>query len=86
MTMNITNNAIAHGVLCNFTPSYENGTLPRPLRCTGGKFNEITLDVSCLARRPLLAYKWKSYGIVLRTPRPTSNRKHFFPKPNVVIS
>jgi hypothetical protein len=46
LKLNITNNAISHEITCNFLPTYEVPDLPSPLRCTGGKFNEITLDLT----------------------------------------
>lgn len=47
MHLTITNNAIDHKVTCDLSPPQTEGSLPTgPLRCTGGKFNEITLDVN----------------------------------------
>jgi hypothetical protein len=52
LSLNITNNAISHTVKCGFTSSYNNYNLPAVLRCTGGDFNEITLDVSWSGAAP----------------------------------
>jgi hypothetical protein len=52
LSLNITNNKISQTVKCSFTPSYNNYNLPAVLRCTGGDFNEITLDVSWSGAAP----------------------------------
>ncbi|KAK7216036.1 hypothetical protein V2G26_004039 [Clonostachys chloroleuca] len=50
--LKVTNNAIAHEVACDFTPSYGSSSPPSPLRCTGGEFNEIILDVTLTGTAP----------------------------------
>ncbi|KAF2000631.1 hypothetical protein P154DRAFT_619886 [Amniculicola lignicola CBS 123094] len=48
--LDVTNNAISHKVTCDFTPKKETSpytpNIPIPFRCTGGNFNEITLEVT----------------------------------------
>lgn len=46
LTLNITNNAISHEVTCSFSPTNDVADVPTPLRCIGGQFNEITLDLT----------------------------------------
>ena len=55
LSLNVTNNAIAHTVQCAFTPTYGNYNLPTPLRCTGGDFDQITLDVTWTGAAPTAA-------------------------------
>lgn len=52
LSLNVTNNAISYSVHCGFTPSSDRPNLPSVLRCAGGNFNEITLDVSWSGAAP----------------------------------
>ncbi|ORY02169.1 hypothetical protein BCR34DRAFT_88121 [Clohesyomyces aquaticus] len=57
LKLNVTNNAIDHELTCNFDSSHGYYELPAPLRCTGGKFKEITLDVALTGTAPNLDLK-----------------------------
>ena len=72
--LNVTNNAISHEVLCSFAADPSNdGILPNPLRCTGGKFNEITLDVAWSGAAPNLSVKIEELWYCLEHPETNVN-------------
>lgn len=77
--LTVTNNAIDHNVVCDFTPSYDIHDLPSPLRCTGGEFNEITLDVTLTGTAPLFELKIEQLWYCLENP--TENAK-----PSVIVA
>jgi hypothetical protein len=66
--LNVTNNAIAHTVRCSFTPTYDNVNIPSVIRCTGGDFNEITLDVSWSGAAPKFNLKVEELWYCLENP------------------
>ncbi|KAJ4288499.1 hypothetical protein N0V90_011735 [Kalmusia sp. IMI 367209] len=68
LSLTVTNNAISHTVKCSFTPSYNNYNLPNVLRCTGGNFNEITLDVSWSGVAPNFNLKVEELWYCLENP------------------
>lgn len=68
LNLTVTNNAISHKVSCGFKPSYNNYNLPSPLRCTGGNFNEITLDVTLTGAAPNFALKVEELWYCLENP------------------
>ncbi|OAG03828.1 uncharacterized protein CC84DRAFT_1249207 [Paraphaeosphaeria sporulosa] len=73
LSLNVTNNAISHTVGCGFTPSYNNYDLPSVLRCTGGNFNEITLDVSWSGAAPNFNLKVEQLWYCLDNPKANVN-------------
>ncbi|KAF1962237.1 hypothetical protein CC80DRAFT_569993 [Byssothecium circinans] len=79
LKLNVTNNAISHEVLCNFSPTYENTDIPQPLRCTGGSFNEITLDVTWTGTAPNFEVKVEELWYCLENPA-TNN------SPSVIVA
>jgi hypothetical protein len=66
--LKVTNNAIAHEVACDFTPSYGSSFPPSPLRCTGGEFNEIALDVTLTGTAPDFDLKIEQLWYCLENP------------------
>ncbi|KAK6849100.1 hypothetical protein PG995_012933 [Apiospora arundinis] len=68
LTLNVTNNVIQHEVACSYTPKYDDFSIPSPLRCTGGKFNEITLDVSWSGVAPDFTLKIEELWYCLENP------------------
>ncbi|KFY31163.1 hypothetical protein V493_01339 [Pseudogymnoascus sp. VKM F-4281 (FW-2241)] len=69
VNINVTNNAIDHEVTCSFTPNYDNNyKIPYPLRCTGGEFNEITLDITLSGAVPNLDIKVEEVWYCLEDP------------------
>jgi hypothetical protein len=79
LNFNVTNNAIAHEVSCSFTPTYNNYSPPSPLRCTGGKFNEITLDVSWSGTASAFNLKVEELWYCLENPTKNVN-------PSVIVA
>lgn len=68
LSLNVTNNAIEYEVACSHTPKYDDFSIPSPLRCTGGKFNEITLDVSWSGVAPDFTLKIEELWYCLENP------------------
>ena len=68
LNLKVTNNVIDHGVSCSFTPTYQNYVPPSPLRCTGGEFNEITLDVTFTGIAPNFGLKVEQLWYCLENP------------------
>lgn len=68
LNLNVTNNAINHEVNCIFTPGYNNYVPSYPLRCTGGEFNEITLDITLTGALPNLDIKVEEVWYCLEDP------------------
>ncbi|KAL5410010.1 hypothetical protein PMIN04_010813 [Paraphaeosphaeria minitans] len=79
LCLNITNNAISHTVECSFKPSYNNYNLPSALRCTGGNFSEITLDVSWSGAAPDFNLKVEELWYCLENPETND-------KPTVIVA
>jgi len=79
LTLNVTNNAISHEVQCAFTPTYNNWNIPTPLRCTGGNFNEITLDITWSGSGPNNQLKIEELWYCLENPK-TNN------SPTVIVA
>ncbi|KAF2690728.1 hypothetical protein K458DRAFT_426178 [Lentithecium fluviatile CBS 122367] len=79
LKLNVTNNAIAHEVLCSFTPTYNNINPPNPLRCTGGSFNEITLEVTWTGAAPNFQLKVEELWYCLEKPLTNA-------KPSVIVA
>lgn len=73
LNLNVTNNAIDHKVTCNFTPEYDNYAPSYPLRCTGGNFNEITLDITLTGTVPNLDIKIEEVWYCLENPSTNAN-------------
>jgi len=73
LKLNVTNKAISHEVACNFVASYGHEKLPSTLRCTGGNFNEITLDVSWSGSAPNFGLKVEELWYCLEKPLTNSN-------------
>ncbi|KAF2122998.1 hypothetical protein BDV96DRAFT_639549 [Lophiotrema nucula] len=73
LKLNVTNNAISHEVLCSFTPTYYDISIPNPLRCTGGNFNEITLDVRWSGTAPDFSLKVEELWYCLENPATNAN-------------
>lgn len=69
----VTNNAIDHEVTCTFTPEYDNYAPSYPLRCTGGNFNEITLDITLTGTVPNLDIKVEEVWYCLENPSTNVN-------------
>jgi hypothetical protein len=65
----VTNNAISHEVQCVFVPTHTNANFPTPLRCTGGNFNEITLDVTWTGAAPNFQLKVEEIWYCLENPK-----------------
>lgn len=69
LNFTVTNQAINYPVSCSFTPSYDTGHVPpSPLRCTGGHFNEITLDVTWSGSAPNFNLKIEQVWYCLEHP------------------
>ncbi|KAF2468360.1 uncharacterized protein BDR25DRAFT_373427 [Lindgomyces ingoldianus] len=68
LKLNITNNAISHTVACIFEPGYYDPYPPSTLRCAGGKFNEITLDVTWTGVAPDFGLKVEELWYCLENP------------------
>ncbi|KAK7967188.1 uncharacterized protein PG986_001465 [Apiospora aurea] len=68
LSLNVTNNAIEYEVACSHTPKYNDFDIPSPLRCTGGKFNDITLDVSWSGTAPDFTLKIEELWYCLENP------------------
>ncbi|KFY30076.1 hypothetical protein V494_08283 [Pseudogymnoascus sp. VKM F-4513 (FW-928)] len=68
LNLNVTNNAIDHKVTCSFTPTYDSYAPSYPLRCTGGEFNEITLDITLTGAAPNLDIKVEEVWYCLENP------------------
>ncbi|KFZ10553.1 hypothetical protein V502_08062 [Pseudogymnoascus sp. VKM F-4520 (FW-2644)] len=68
LNLNVTNNAIDHEVTCSFTPAYDNYIPSYPLRCTGGEFNEITLDITLSGAVPNLDIQVEEVWYCLEDP------------------
>lgn len=73
LSLNVTNNAIDHQVNCSFTPEYGSYAPPYPLRCTGGEFNEITLDITLTGVVPNLDIKVEEVWYCLENPSTNVN-------------
>lgn len=73
LNLTVTNNAIEHEVSCGFVPDYNNALPPTPLRCTGGNFNEITLDVSLTGSAPNFGLKVEELWYCLENPKMNVN-------------
>ncbi|OAL53225.1 hypothetical protein IQ07DRAFT_585167 [Pyrenochaeta sp. DS3sAY3a] len=73
LSFDITNNAIAHSVVCKYVPSYENPNLPQTLRCTGGNFNEITLDATWTGTPSNFTLKIEELWYCLENPKTNNN-------------
>ncbi|RDL38078.1 Uncharacterized protein BP5553_05511 [Venustampulla echinocandica] len=69
LNFKVKNNAIEHEVACSFTPSYEKFLPPSPLRCTGGGFNNITLDVTFTGQAPNFELKVEELWYCLENPK-----------------
>ena len=84
LNLTVTNNVISHNVKCSFTPTYDNGfKLPSPLRCTGGKFNEITLDVTWSGSAPNFNVKIEQLWYCLENPATNVNPTEIIATGNV---
>ncbi|KAF2704786.1 hypothetical protein K504DRAFT_506752 [Pleomassaria siparia CBS 279.74] len=73
LRLNVTNNAISHEVTCSFDPDRGHASLPNPLRCTGGNFNEITLDVTWTGTAPNFDLKVEELWYCLEKPEANVN-------------
>lgn len=73
LNLNVTNNAIDHQVNCSFTPEYDSYAPSYPLRCTGGEFNEITLDITLTGVVPNLDIKVEEVWYCLENPSTNVN-------------
>lgn len=73
LKLNVTNNAIDHEVTCSFTPDYINYAPSYPFRCTGGEFNEITLDITLTGTVPNLDIKVEEVWCCLENPSTNAN-------------
>jgi hypothetical protein len=69
----VKNNAINYEITCSFIPTYENYLPPSPLRCTGGNFNEITLDVTITGTSPNFGLKIEQLWYCLESPSTNVN-------------
>lgn len=68
LSLNVTNHAIQYEVGCSYTPKYDDFDIPSPLRCTGGEFNEIALDVSWSGTAPDFTLKIEELWYCLESP------------------
>ncbi|PVI02588.1 hypothetical protein DM02DRAFT_701397 [Periconia macrospinosa] len=82
----VDNNAISHSVLCDFSARGHRGNLPSPLRCTGGSFNEITLDVTLSGTAPNFSLKVEELWYCLENPLTNVNPSVIVASGNVSIS
>jgi len=73
LKLKVSNNVISHDVQCSFVPEWEKYNLPVPLRCTGGNFNEITLDVSWTGSAPDFTLKIEQLWYCLENPKTNVN-------------
>lgn len=73
LNLNVTNNAINHEVSCSFTPKYDEFAPSYPFRCTGGEFNEITLDITLTGTVPNLDIKVEEVWYCLENPSTNVN-------------
>lgn len=71
LSLNVTNNAIEYEVGCSHTPKYNDFEITSPLRCTGGKFNEIALEVSWSGTAPDFTLKIEQLWYCLENPAAT---------------
>ncbi|ORY10955.1 hypothetical protein BCR34DRAFT_601712 [Clohesyomyces aquaticus] len=79
------NNAISHNVSCSFVAGSGNYNLPSPLRCTGGNFNEITLDVTFSGIAPNFNLKVEEVWYCLENPATNVNSSVILASGNVPI-
>ena len=81
LKLNVTNAATSHEVYCSFDPKWNSDSalnkteLPIPLRCTGGNFNELTLDVSWTGSAPNFDLKIEELWYCLENPA-TNNKEY----------
>lgn len=68
LNLTVTNNAIDQTVSCGFVPTYQDYLPPSPLRCTGGDFNEITLDITFSGAAPNFDLKVEQLWYCLENP------------------
>jgi hypothetical protein len=73
LNLTVRNTAIDYAVTCGFVPTYNNQLPPTPLRCTGGKFNEITLDVALTGSPSNLGLKIEELWYCLENPSKNVN-------------
>jgi hypothetical protein len=75
LDLKVTNNAIEHEVSCSFKPDYNNKIFVPiyPFRCTGGEFNEITLDITLTGELPDLDIKVEEVWYCLENPSTNVN-------------
>lgn len=68
LNFTVQNNAIEHEITCGFIPTYQNYEPPTSLRCTGGQFNEITLDVTFSGTAPNFKLEIEELWYCLENP------------------
>ena len=68
LSIKVTNNAISHEVSCDFSASPNANSLPSPLRCTGGDFNEIILDITWTGTAPNFSLNVEQLWYCLENP------------------
>jgi hypothetical protein len=71
--MDISNNAISHTIKCEHTAIYQDHDLPSPLRCTGGDFGEITLDITLTGTAPDFNINIEQLWYCLENPKTNVN-------------
>jgi len=81
----VNNNAISHSVSCDFNTRDRRGDLPSLLRCTGGNFNEITLDVTFSGTAPNFSLKVEELWYCLENPLTNVNPSVIVASGNVSI-
>lgn len=73
LSFQVKNNAVNYEVTCSFEPTYEDYLPPSTLRCSGGNFNEITLDVTITGTAPDLDFKIEQLWYCLESPSTNVN-------------
>jgi hypothetical protein len=73
LNLQVKNSAIDYEVTCSFTPTYGDYFPPNTLRCTGGDFNEITLDVTLTGSAPNFNFKIEELWYCLESPSTNVN-------------
>lgn len=68
LDLKVKNKAINHEISCSFEPTSEKSLPSSPLRCSGGEFNNITLDVSLTGQAPNFDLKVEELWYCLENP------------------
>ncbi|CAI6332236.1 unnamed protein product [Periconia digitata] len=73
LSLRVKNNGISHEVTCDFKAEYEKYTIPQPLRCTGGEYGQIILDVTWTGTSPDFNLKVEELWYCIENPTQNSD-------------